>query len=280
MRTLPPNKCVAKRLIYIKTYMNKKLPISVFIITKNEEDRITDSINSVINLVDEVIVIDSGSNDKTVPIAKKLGAKVIETGWPGYVKQKVYGESLCKNEWILNIDADEALSLELQNEIKDLFSQKSLLPSAYRLKIRLVHRLSSKTNLFSPTNSPIRLYHKDFAKFNDDEKGICHDAVILFDNHFRPLTLNNIVLHRSGRSLSHLIEKANFYSTCQAEEMFKKGRRVSFIRLFFEFPFQFLKVYFWRRYFSFGLIGFVDSITLAYARFLRLAKLYELQKTS
>ena len=87
--------------------------ISAFIITKNEASRVTRAINSVKDIAEEIIVVDSGSVDDTVSIAESLGAKVIFNEWPGYVKQKSFAESLCKNNWVLNIDADEELTQEL-----------------------------------------------------------------------------------------------------------------------------------------------------------------------
>ena len=84
--------------------------ISAFIITKNEAPRVAKAINSIKDIVDEIIVVDSGSTDDTVRIAESLGAKVVFNEWPGYVKQKSFAESLCKNNWVLNIDADEELT--------------------------------------------------------------------------------------------------------------------------------------------------------------------------
>src|SRR4051812_46312545 len=80
--------------------------ISSFIIAKNEESRIARAINSLKQISEEIIVVDSGSTDKTVEIAESLGARVVYNEWPGYVKQKAFAEKLCKNDWVLNIDAD------------------------------------------------------------------------------------------------------------------------------------------------------------------------------
>lgn len=96
--------------------------ISGFIITKNEAIRISKAINSIKEIVDEIIVIDSGSTDETVAIFQELGAKVIFNEWQGYVKQKSFGESICRHDWILNIDADEEFTKELQQEIKEIFN--------------------------------------------------------------------------------------------------------------------------------------------------------------
>jgi glycosyltransferase involved in cell wall biosynthesis len=93
------------------------LPVSVFIITRDEEERLHFAINSVKGWVDEVLVIDSGSTDKTCEIAEKLGAKVTYNEWKGYGQQKIFGENLCRNKWVLNIDADEEITDEVKNNI-------------------------------------------------------------------------------------------------------------------------------------------------------------------
>src|SRR6185295_8481625 len=89
----------------------------VFIITKDEEERLHFAINSVKDWVDEVIVIDSGSQDKTLEIARELGAKVTSHEWRGFGQQKIFGEGLCKNKWVLNIDADEEITEEVKQNI-------------------------------------------------------------------------------------------------------------------------------------------------------------------
>ena len=114
--------------------MSSKLPISVFIITKNEEDRVARAIKSVIDWVDEVLVIDSGSTDNTVELAKTLGAKTSFHEWHGYGIQKRHGESLCKNDWIFNVDADEEVLPSLRDAITQLFKENRFPHAAYRVK--------------------------------------------------------------------------------------------------------------------------------------------------
>ncbi len=255
--------------------------ISCFIIAKNEEEKIAKAINSVKNIVEEVILIDSGSTDKTIQIAESLGAKIVYNKWPGYLKQKIYGESLCKNDWILNIDADEELTPSLQEEI-DLIDQTDLISNykAYRINFVILHRNENKPRRFAPANSFIRLYNKKHAAFAFNKGDSTHDDVKLKDvvdvkKDIYLLTCD--ALHRSGTSIEHLTNKANFYSGEQASAMFKRGRSVSNLRLIFEFPLWVFKAFIIRRYFVFGVDGFVDSMIFAYARFIRLAKLRELQ---
>src|SRR3712207_4928412 len=98
------------------------LPLSVFIIARNEADRIGATIRAVRDLTDDLVVIDSGSTDGTQAVAEELGARVIFNAWPGYGPQKRFGEEQCRHDWILNLDADEELSPALREEIRSLFA--------------------------------------------------------------------------------------------------------------------------------------------------------------
>jgi glycosyltransferase involved in cell wall biosynthesis len=250
------------------------VPLSVFIIAKNEADRIVSPINSVISWADEVIVIDSGSVDETVAISKALGARVYFREWEGYGQQKIYGETLCRNDWILNIDADETVSAELAAEIIAMFAGGAV-PAfpAYHLPIKIVSRFAEKPGRFAPSNSPVRLYNKCAAGFKDS---IIHDSVVSKNGRsFQEGWLRGIVHHRCFRSYRHAVEKINFYSSMQAEDMLQKGRCPSMLRLFFEPVVAFLKAYTVRRYVLLGADGFIESIIYAFARTLRLAKARE-----
>lgn len=256
------------------------LPISAFIITKNEEKNIAKAINSVKNIVDDLYVIDSGSNDKTVEIAKSLGANVIYNEWPGYIQQKIFGEKLCKHQWILNIDADEELSQELQDEIYYIFkSNKQDKYKIYKIHMVILHRNDLAPRKFAPYNTCIRLYNAQYASFDNINKGRTHDSVLLkndSEDKDNCYILHSPAYHRSGTSISHLVGKANFYSSEQALDMLDNNRNPSKIRIGFEFFLWFFKAFFIRRYFVFGFDGFVDSMIFAFARFIRLAKTREL----
>ncbi len=104
------------------------LPISCFIIAKNEADRIGRTLASVRELADEIVVIDSGSTDGTQDIARAAGARVIFNAWPGFGQQKRFGEDQCRHDWLLNLDADEVVSGTLDASIRAVFA--SLPPQA------------------------------------------------------------------------------------------------------------------------------------------------------
>ncbi|AAU03691.1 glycosyltransferase family 2 protein [Rickettsia typhi] len=258
--------------------------ISTFIITKNEEARIARAINSVKNITDEVIVVDNESTDDTVHIAKTLGAKVIVKPWLGYVGQKSFAESMCVNDWVLNIDADEELSQELQDEIEYIFaSHNQDRYLAYQIKLLIMYRGDQKSRMFAPLNKCIRLYNKKFASFANTINSTTHDSVVFnkdVDFIGKIYLLNGIAYHYSGTSIEQLVNKANFYSSEQAKDLVKQGKKFSNFRLATEMIWWFLKAFFIRRYFVFGFDGFVDSIIFAFARFLRLAKLRELSLKS
>ncbi len=257
------------------------IQLSAFIIAKNEATRITKAINSLKDLVSEIIVIDSGSSDNTVSIAQSLGAKVVFNQWAGYVKQKSFGENLCKNHWIINIDADEEISPKLRQEIKNLLEYGNIDKyMAYSLNTVIMHRNDKNIRLFAPSNRVIRLYNRNFCNFSNNKSDTTHDSVFFNNEADKESKLSHqlkgAVYHRSFTSIEQLVNKANFVSGEQAKDLINKGRIPSKFRIASEIIFLFFKAYFIRRYFVFGFDGFVDSIIFAFARFIRLAKAREM----
>jgi glycosyltransferase involved in cell wall biosynthesis len=162
--------------------------ISVFIITKNEEDRIANVIKCAKDIADEILVIDSKSDDKTAEISRSLGAKVFYNEWRGYGPQKVFGENLCKNKWILNIDADEEISKELSNEIIELFSQNKQ-DEFVGYKIKIVNKFfgEERPKKWAYYYNQLRLYNKEYCGFKDST---IHDSVIIKDVEARHIVSN------------------------------------------------------------------------------------------
>lgn len=247
-----------------------KLPISVFIIAKNEADRIPLAILSVRDWVDEVHVIDSGSDDDTIAVSRSLGAKTHFRAWTGYGEQKVYGETLSRNDWLLNIDADEEVSSKLAGEIRALFLHGEPGCQAYRVPVLPVYAFQERAHPWTVYQRPIRLYRRTHAGFSTSP---VHDSVLPRDALVG--RLRGMLLHRSFRSIAHHMEKMNAYSGAQAEELYRKGRKPSVVALLLVFPLAFLKYYFLRRNFVNGVDGVIVSGLNAFWRFLRLAKARE-----
>jgi glycosyltransferase involved in cell wall biosynthesis len=248
--------------------------LSVFIIAKNEADRISRSILSVRDWVDEVVVIDSGSTDTTVAVSESLGARVVFNTWRGYGPQKIFGEGLCRNDWILNIDADEEVSVELREEIERLFARGSHSDVAgYRLPVLPLYPFQTSGHRWTVSNFPIRLYHRHRAGFSDST---VHDSVRPREG--RVVTLRGLLIHRSFRSLSHHLEKMNFYTSAQAEDVVRKGAAPSALKLILTPPLAFLRSFLFRREFVNGIDGVVISYMYAFQRFMKVAKSRELTR--
>lgn len=254
----------------------ESIPLSVFIIAKNEADRIHLPIESVKGLADEIIVIDSGSTDGTMETAERLGVdKVVFHEWKGYGPQKCYGETLCRNDWLLNLDADEAITPELAGEIRALFAEGAPQDALYAINNLMVFPYETKPRRFSPGGYFVRLYNRKSAGFKDST---VHDSVIAKQQKLKVIRLKHPIHHSGFRNYSHMIEKMNFYTSMQAEDMFQRGKKVPSWRIFVEPVFTFFKSYFGRGYWRFGAEGIAYSVFYAFNRTVRLAKLRERYK--
>ncbi|NQU21542.1 MAG: glycosyltransferase family 2 protein [Candidatus Nealsonbacteria bacterium] len=246
------------------------LPISVFIIAKDEADRIAEAIESVRDWADEVIVIDSGSSDETVAVAQRAGAQVLFHPWQGYGMQKRFGEESCRNDWLLNLDADERVTPELAREVRALFTAELPAEAAYRIKISEVYAHEKRPSRWAYTLDPIRLYDRRCGRFKTSP---VHDRVAM--ERGKVGKLRHRVLHYSIRSLSHYLAKVNSYTDMQAADFIARGKRLSRLRLLIELPATFFKAYFLRKNVFLGTYGLIISVSYAYYRFIRLAKVYE-----
>ena len=250
--------------------MNNKLPISCFIIAQDESDRITNTIKSVIDFVDEVIVIDSGSTDGTQDLAKQLGCKVFFNVWNGYGPQKRFGEDCARNEWLLNLDADEYLSDEIKSEILQTFDNNNNNYNFFSMKVTPIYPNWKRPRLFSASHQCVRLYNKRFGRFSNSP---VHDSVQT--NNSKVFYFKNHIYHNSVRSFKHLIEKEESYIQLQSKTLNDKNKIFLFLRIFIEFPLAFIKYYFIRRHFTGALTGLITALILAYYRWKRVVILFK-----
>ncbi|NJM35612.1 MAG: glycosyltransferase family 2 protein [Rhodomicrobium sp.] len=221
--------------------------------------------------VDEIVVVDAGSTDRTVAIARAMGATVFHQDWLGYGGQKRFAEQLCRNDWVLNIDADEVVTKALAGEILALFHDGAMpAPGAYKLRILNVYPGEKKPRPLASDYNVVRLYHKTKGSYRDHP---VFDRVVLKDT--VPRQLKAPVFHFSYTSLAHIIEKNNRFSTFRSENSNLRPTHYLLFRLAIEFPMSFLKSYILRRHFTGGWKGFYYALCFAFMRTTRIAKMLE-----
>jgi len=247
------------------------IKISAYIVTLNEEARLDRTLKAASKIADEIIVVDSGSTDKTAEIAKKNKAKFIFHKWKNISSQKNFAQNKCKNDWVLTLDADEVLSEDLIKEIKEI--KKNPKADAYKLKICDMLPGDLKPRMLAKTYNQVRLYNRKKANMPDD---LTHDRVVLGDG-CTVEQLKSKVWHYSYVSLTQLWFKLNMYTDELVQVALKKNKKYSKLRLYTEMPRQFLFYYFIRRYCMYGTCGFWMATSYAYFRFLKIAKWFEWQ---
>ena len=250
--------------------MARKHKISCFVIACNEADRIENCLSSLAGWVDQLIVLDSGSQDDTVSIAKKYATEVHQTDWPGYGPQRNRALSLCEHDWVLNIDADEVMTDALKNEIDQVLSSDEL--NTNFIKIPWLTYFFGKPLRFGRYSSPQgKLFLKSGAKFKDRQ---VHETLLLPNP--KPITLKNGLLHYSWRNYQHVQEKHLKYACLLAKEKFSKGKTSTVYYACLRFFTDFLQQYFLQRGFMDGWRGFLMAILLGEYAFHKYAALAEL----
>jgi glycosyltransferase involved in cell wall biosynthesis len=246
--------------------------VTVTIITLNEAAHIADAINSAA-WADEIVVVDSGSTDDTLAIARSKGARTETRAWTGYVDQKNFAASLASHDWIFSIDADERIPPALSSEIRTLLSTEPP-RNGYRVP-RVTFHLGRwvRTTDFYP-DYQLRLYHRRKGRW---QGRYVHESVTV-DGPAGQLATE--LEHYSYRDLSDHLDRINSYTTLAARQMYESGRRARAFDLVLHPPAAFLRNYILRRGFLDGTAGLTLSIVNTYSVFLKFAKLWELQRCS
>ncbi len=239
--------------------------VSVFLITRNEAVRLPPTLAAVA-WADQVVIIDSGSTDDTVQIARAAGAEVHHRDWEGYGSQKAFAEGLCRNDWVLNVDADEVVTPELAAEIRAA-AARSL--GAFRIRILNVYPGDDLPRPFANDYNVVRFYHRSVAGYRD------HPLFDRVEVQGQTGQLQAPIHHFALTSLQHFVEKENTYSSFTAETATPRARWKLLLRLPFEMPIAFVKFYVLRRHITGGWKGFAFALSAAFARFLRIAKMLE-----
>jgi glycosyltransferase involved in cell wall biosynthesis len=240
--------------------------LSAVLITRNEERDIGRTLDAL-SFVDEVVVVDSGSTDRTVELCTARGARVVSQPFLGYGPQKRLAVSLASNDWVLCVDADEVVTPELARSIQDLLSRAEEPPApAYRLPFRPV--FMGHPLVHGARETHVRLF--DRRRANWDEAQV-HESVVV-DGAVG--TLRGFVLHETAKTISESLEKLDRYTTRAAEE--RRGRPLrGALALLVSGAFTFFKHYVLRRNFLNGVPGFTWSMLFAVGSVVKYAKGHE-----
>lgn len=252
------------------------MKLSLTIITKNEEACIRRCIESV-PFADEVIVVDSGSTDRTVEICRALGARVVVTDdYPGYGPQKNRALDLAGGDWILSLDADEWLTPELQEEIPRLMTAPPDAAAGYRIR-----RLSSFCGRAMRHSGwwpdwVVRLVRRGKGRFSDE---LVHERLIIDG---RVGDARGVLMHEAFIELEDVLGKMNHYSSAGAQVLAGRGRTSSIVRAVAHGLWTFLRTYLFRAGFLDGREGFLLAVSNAegtYYKYVKLMLLAERGKT-
>ena len=247
--------------------MDKAL-LSVIIITKDEQDNIETCLESV-KWADEIIVIDSGSTDKTEEICRKYTNSFYVKDWPGFGIQKQRALDLATHEWVLSIDADERITPELRDEIIETINQNSnihgyLIPRLSNYLGKEIHHAG-----WYPDYT-LRLVKRKKSYFTKDivhEKMIVDSPIKKLSNHF---------LHFPFKNIEHHFQKLNDYSTLSANKMYGEGRKVSWMTIVLKTLLSFVRAYILKLGILDGWPGLVVSVSTSISVYMKYVKLKEL----
>jgi glycosyltransferase involved in cell wall biosynthesis len=246
-----------------------KIPLTVAIITLDASTQLSACLDSV-TFADDVLVVDSGSHDDTVALAERKGARVLMAPWRGFGPQKQLAVDNAKHDWVLCVDADERVSLELGNSIA----------AAVATPVAHVYRMARRNRflgrwLYHGEGYPdwsLRLFDRRHARWSEDP---VHEHVV-YDGEVA--TLHGDLLHESAESLDKYLDKQNRYTSLQASQLHARGSRAGAIRLLLSPALRFFKFYVLRLGFLDGIPGLLHISIGCMNSYVKYAKLIELQR--
>lgn len=247
--------------------------ISGVIITYNEEQFIENCIKSLLGIVDEIVVIDSFSNDKTKAICEKFNIKFIQNKFIGFTSQKNFAAEQAEHDIILSLDADEELSVELKKEI--LIIKKDFKHDGY--SFNRLNNYCGKWIKYSNwyPDDKIRLYNRKKGRWIGENN--IHE-VIRLDQSATHKKISGNLLHWAYNSHEEHYLKINKYTSIAAENYVKnKNKKVTLTKIFFNPLWKFTKNYFIKKGFLDGYEGFIICKFAAISTFLKYIKIKELQ---
>ena len=244
--------------------------LSVIVITHNESARLRACLESVA-FADEVVVVDNGSTDDTVAIARAMGARVNQTpDWPGFGPQKNRALDLASRDWVLSIDADERVTPRLREEIEAAIRAPAF--NAYTVNRRSSYCGQYISHSGWYPDRLLRLFRRGAGRFSD---ALVHEALQVQGPVGR---LDGELLHESYANFEAVLDKMNRYSTAGAQALHRKGVKGSLAKALGHGLWAFLRTYLFKRGFLDGRLGLALAVSNAEGTYYRYLKLWLLQR--
>lgn len=241
-----------------------KPSLSIIMITKNSADTVEKCLQSI-QWADEIIILDSGSTDKTIELCEKVTSAVYKTDWPGFGIQKNRALAKATGDWVLSIDSDEWISDELHKEIIQTLQHPS--HSVYQIPRRNQYCGQWMRHGDVGKDAVIRLFKRGTAHFNDN---IVHESIETKETIGK---LRSPLMHRAYQSIEELLSRMNKYSSLSAEIRFKKGKKTNLLRAILAARWTFIRAYFFRLGFLDGKMGYIVATAAAQSSYYRHVKL-------
>ena len=250
------------------TLADRKLPVSLVVITKNEASCLAKCLQST-DFVSEIVVVDSGSTDDTVQIAERFGAKVFHQDWLGFGPQKQFAVNCAKYDWVLCLDADEYLSPKLRESLQKLFEKE---PTAHAYRFPRCNKFLGRFLRHGEgyPDLSLRLFNRQYAHWSDD---LVHEKILQNEQDSQVGCLEGDLMHESGESISKYMEKQNTYTSIQAKLMWEQGKKASVTKIVVSPLVRFFKFYFIKGGFLDGVPGLVHISIGCFTVFLKYVKL-------
>lgn len=252
--------------------MNK---VSALVITKNEAEVIEGCLKSL-SFADEIVVVDSGSTDKTLEIAKKYQAKIFHHDFDGFANQRNFAISKAKNNWVILVDADERISKSLSLEIPDAINSNDFTNYAIKYRAFLLGREFKFGGFGYGVETHIRLFDKRQCRYSTVKK--VHE---MMEINGQTGQLTGPIIHFTHRNISHILQKLDRDTTEEARVLFQnREKKVNSLKLI-EVPLRFFYYrYLKQKGYRGGIEGLIEAVNAAYYYFIVYAKLWELQRGS